>query len=30
VLTIDERVADAFRGARGRPGALPLRLGGRP
>jgi K+ transporter len=30
VLIIDERVADAFRGARGRPGALPLRLGGRP
>ena len=29
VLIIDERVADAF-GARGRPGALPLRLGGRP
>ena len=29
VLIIDERVADAF-GARGRPGALPLHLGGRP
>ena len=29
VLIIDERVADAF-GARGRPGALPLGLGGRP
>ena len=29
VLIIDERVADAF-GARGRPAALPLRLGGRP
>ena len=29
VLTIDEPVADAL-GARGRPGAPPLRLGGRP
>ena len=29
VLIIDERVADAF-GARGRPAALPLRLGGKP
>ena len=29
VLIIDERVADAL-GARGGPGAAPLRLGGRP